>query len=113
MAAWALEAAGIVANRQTVPGEKRSPYYPSGLRLGTPAVTTRGMKEREMKLIAYWIHDAIKHVEADSRWADIGHVDRERDQKARKLFKEYVWSDSFLISIARDVRAMCYKFPCP
>ncbi|TSC87994.1 MAG: glycine hydroxymethyltransferase, partial [Microgenomates group bacterium Gr01-1014_16] len=50
--AWGLESAGIIANRQTVPDETGSPYFPSGLRMGTPAVTTRGMKETEMKMIA-------------------------------------------------------------
>ncbi|MBI1975343.1 MAG: serine hydroxymethyltransferase [Parcubacteria group bacterium] len=48
-----LEAAGIVANRNTVPGDP-SPFKPSGIRAGTPAVTTRGFKEKEMKFIASW-----------------------------------------------------------
>ena len=50
-----LEKANILANRNTIPGDK-SPFHPSGLRLGTPAVTTRGMKEKEMKTIADWIY---------------------------------------------------------
>ncbi len=49
-----LEKANILANRNTIPGDK-SPFHPSGLRLGTPAVTTRGMKEGEMGKIAQWI----------------------------------------------------------
>lgn len=48
-----LEATGIIANRNTVPGDP-SPFKPSGIRAGTPAVTTRGLKEKEMKLIASW-----------------------------------------------------------
>jgi glycine hydroxymethyltransferase len=48
-----LEAAGIVANRNSVPGDE-SPFRPSGVRLGTPAVTARGMKERDMRAIAKW-----------------------------------------------------------
>ncbi len=51
----ALERAGITVNKNTVPGEKRSPFVTSGLRIGTPALTTRGMEEAEMRLVADWI----------------------------------------------------------
>ncbi len=54
-----LEQAGIIANRNTVPGDPRKPFDPSGIRLGTPAITTRGMKEKEMKKIAKWIDGII------------------------------------------------------
>ena len=54
-----LESAGIVANRNTIPFDPASPFNPSGVRFGTPAVTTRGMKEREMKKIAAWINEVI------------------------------------------------------
>lgn len=57
----ALEKAGITVNKNTVPFEPRSPFDPSGIRLGTPALTTRGMKEEEMKQIAQWIDQAITH----------------------------------------------------
>lgn len=58
----ALGKAGITANKNTVPFDPRSPFDPSGLRLGTPALTTRGMKEAEMEQIADWIDLAItKH----------------------------------------------------
>jgi glycine hydroxymethyltransferase len=57
----ALERAGITVNKNTVPFEPRSPFDPSGIRLGTPALTTRGMKEEEMKKIAGWIDAAITH----------------------------------------------------
>lgn len=53
--AYALDVAGIYANRNTVPHEPCSPFHPSGLRLGTPLVTTRGMKEKDMERIADWI----------------------------------------------------------
>ena len=54
-----LEAVGIIANRNTIPYDTRSPFDPSGIRLGTPALTTRGMKEKEMKLVAGFIHEAL------------------------------------------------------
>ncbi len=54
-----LEAAGIIVNRNTVPYEARSPFDPSGIRLGTPALTSRGMKEKEMKEVASLLHRTL------------------------------------------------------
>lgn len=54
-----LEEVGIYVNRNTIPNDPRSPFDPSGLRLGTPALTTRGMKEKEMKLIGKIIAQII------------------------------------------------------
>lgn len=55
----ALDHAGITVNKNTVPNEKRSPFVTSGVRIGTPALTTRGMKESEMKLIGGWISEVL------------------------------------------------------
>lgn len=57
----ALMAAGIETNCNTVPYDKRSPFDPSGIRIGTPAVTTRGMKEKEMSQIAKWINEVAEN----------------------------------------------------
>ena len=58
--ALSLEEAGIVTNKNAVPNDHRPPSIASGIRLGTPAVTTRGMKEKEMELIGNWIAGIIK-----------------------------------------------------
>ena len=55
----ALEAAGITVNKNTVPGETRSPFVTSGLRIGTPALTTRGMMEAQMAQVADWIAEVL------------------------------------------------------
>jgi glycine hydroxymethyltransferase len=62
----ALEGANVTLNRNTVPGETRSPFQTSGLRIGTPAVTSRGMMEEEMKEIAAIIHSVIDSPEDES-----------------------------------------------
>ncbi|PWU04676.1 MAG: serine hydroxymethyltransferase [Verrucomicrobia bacterium] len=62
----ALDKANLTTNRNTVPNETRTPFQTSGIRLGTPAVTTRGMKEPEMKLIATFIDDVLKDISNES-----------------------------------------------
>jgi len=84
-AAKAMDAAGIVCNFNTVPYDPRKPFSPSGIRLGTPAVTSRGMGDAEMRQIAKWIDSAISHL---------------NDEAALKR-------------IAAEVTEMCRKFPAP
>ncbi|WP_026884369.1 serine hydroxymethyltransferase [Clostridium akagii] len=56
-----LDTVGITVNKNTIPFETKSPFITSGIRIGTPAVTTRGFKEEEMKLIAEYINEAIEN----------------------------------------------------
>lgn len=62
----ALDKAGITVNKNMVPNDPRSPMDPSGIRLGTPALTTRGMKENEMKIIAEWIDRVIMNFQNET-----------------------------------------------
>lgn len=79
----ALGKAGITVNKNMVPFDTKSPFVTSGIRVGTPAATTRGMKETEMKQIAEFIDKAILNSE----------------------------NDSVLEEIKKDVNALCAKFP--
>ncbi|HEX2261546.1 MAG TPA: serine hydroxymethyltransferase, partial [Candidatus Binatia bacterium] len=79
----ALDKARITVNKNAVPFDTRSPFVTSGIRIGTPAVTTRGMKEKEMEQIGDFIVRALRHV------AD----------------------EQILQSIAREVGTLCEKFP--
>jgi glycine hydroxymethyltransferase len=58
----ALNAAGIVCNSNTVPYDPRKPFDPSGIRIGTPSVTSRGMTEKDMEQIATWMNAVVEHI---------------------------------------------------
>lgn len=81
----ALDKAGMTCNKNTVPFETRSPMDPSGIRLGTPAITTRGMKETEMKKVAAWIDEVVKNFRNEEK----------------------------LSQIKTEVKELCLKFPVP
>jgi len=82
------------------------PFYPSGIRLGTPAITTRGMKEKEMVKIAKWMNEAIGEVSNHSLPSD-----KEERKEFWKKFKAEVYKNKKLLSIAKEVRNLCSKFP--
>ena len=56
-----LDLAGITVNKNSIPWDTNPPLKPSGIRVGTPALTTRGMKEAEMKRVGRWIAEALLH----------------------------------------------------
>ena len=103
---FAMDVAGIYANRNTVPTEKGSPFYPSGLRVGTPLVTTRGMKENEMRQIARWIAQVVEHVKDEQL---------PKDPKERQAFlsdfRKKAVKDKFLLAIRKEVKELALKFP--
>ncbi|HJD96391.1 serine hydroxymethyltransferase [Mailhella massiliensis] len=67
----ALDLAGITVNKNTVPFETRSPFVTSGVRIGTAALTTRGMKEKDMEKVGDWIVDVLSNTTHESRLAEI------------------------------------------
>ena len=67
----ALEDAGITVNKNAVPFDTRSPFVTSGVRIGTPATTTRGLKEAEMLQVAEWIDRALQNIENEAELARI------------------------------------------
>ena len=67
----ALGKIAITVNKNTVPGEKRSPFVTSGIRIGTPAVTTRGLRQADMEHIANWVKQAFDHVADDAYLAKL------------------------------------------
>jgi glycine hydroxymethyltransferase len=106
--AEALEMAGIVTNRNSVPNDPAPPFYPSGIRLGTPAVTTRGMGKPEMKIISEWILKVIDHIKKEKLPSD-----KEERKEFIKAFRIKINNDKFLKSIASEVKTLCKKFPTP
>lgn len=70
-ASAALDSAGIIVNKNSIPFDTTSPFVTSGIRIGTAGVTSRGMKTDEMRRIAGWIVDVIKHVGDEARPARV------------------------------------------
>ena len=83
----ALDQAGITVNKNTVPFETRSPFVTSGIRLGTAALTTRGMKEDDMRTVAGFILNVLDHIKDE---AVIEKTRREVEEFARS-FPIFTW----------------------
>ncbi len=102
----ALEIANMTTNKNTIPADPSSPFYPSGIRLGTPAITTRGMEEKEMEKIGKWIAEVISEVK-DFDLPD----DKEERKEHLKKFKESVKGNKNLKRIKGEVEDLCRNFP--
>ncbi len=104
--AFAMDVAGIYANRNTVPNEPCSPFYPSGVRIGTPLVTSRGMMEPEMIKIADWIAQVIELVSHEE-------LPKERTDRTTFLkdFRSRALVMKELLQIRREVKKLCAGFP--
>ena len=83
----ALGLAGITVNKNAIPFDTNPPMKPSGIRIGTPALTTRGMKESEMKTIAGWISEALEHRNDEGRLSAI----RMKVSEMAEAFPLYGW----------------------
>mgnify|MGYP001609870610 CR=1 FL=1 len=108
IAAFALEVAGIIVNKNGVPGDTMPPFYPSGIRLGTPAITTRGMKEKDMGNVGKWISSAI-NAAGDK---ELPQNKEERSKYFSNLKKE-LSKNRELLKIAAEVKTFTSKFPLP
>lgn len=107
-AQYALEVAGITVNKNTIPGEPVSPFYPSGVRLGTPALTSRGMKEKEMKKIAVWIKRVLEEV----RGLDIPEKQEDRSPFLKEVKKKLAKNKN-LLKIRKEIASFAKKYPVP
>lgn len=109
VAAIALEKAGIVLNYNGVPYDTMPPLYASGIRLGTPAITTRGMKEEEMRKIAKWINDVV----AEVKGCMVSKDDKEKRVAEMKKYRAQIENNKTLLRIAKEIKSFCVKFPVP
>ena len=104
----ALDAINITVNKNTIPEDPSVPFYPSGVRLGTPAITTRGMKEKEMKKIAGWIAKIVNLIK-------IYRLPEGKEERKiyLKKFRTEISKNKVVKKIKQDVLEFSKKFPVP
>ena len=108
IAAEALEVAGIVLNYNLVPYDPMPPFYTSGIRMGTPAITTRGMKEKHMAQIAEWIKQGVEEVKGYTL-----PTDKAERSALLHTFRKEVGKNKKLLAISKDVSRFASTFPLP
>jgi glycine hydroxymethyltransferase len=104
--AYAMAQAGLYANKNTVPNEPHSPFYPSGVRLGTPSVSTRGMGQAEMIQLADWIAE----IEQMARQFPLPKEKTERSSLLKEM-RYWAENEPRLAAIRQEVAALCQQFP--
>ncbi len=102
----ALDQANITMNKNTIPAEPSSPFYPSGVRMGTPSLTTRGMKEKEMEIVGKWIAEIIIEIKDFSL-----PENKDEIKDYMKGFKESIAKNKKIMLIKEQVMELCRKFP--
>ena len=102
----ALGAAGITVNKNTIPGEPSSPFYPSGIRLGTPALTTRGMRETEMETIGMLFAEVLSQIKNEKL-----PVNKEEIQKHMERFRAEIKENQKVKEVRAKVLEMSRRFP--
>lgn len=107
-AEYALDHVGLTLNKNTVPGEPGSPFYPSGIRLGTPAATTRGMKEKEMEFIGNVMNEVLDMIKKYKLPAT-----KEERREYFKKFKAEIDKNTKLKELKKQVTKMVSPFPIP
>lgn len=108
LAAYALEQANIITNKNAVPNDPMPPFFPSGLRIGTPGITTRGMKAGDMKKVAEWYDRVITAIQGNEL-----SEDRKERIAQFKQFREEVKKNKEIKKVAAEVKAFASKFPIP
>lgn len=104
----AMGVAGITLNKNTIPAEPMSPFYPSGIRLGTPALTSRGMKEKDMVKVGKWLIRVIHAIDGYKM-----PTDKEERKEVIKKFRREVVKNKELLAIQKEIKTFCTKFPLP
>ena len=102
----ALDKAWITLNKNTIPNDPCTPFNPSGIRLGTPIMTQRGMKEVEMKIVAELINRVAQTVTQY-----VYKEDKEERKQQLQDFRKYIQSNEELKIIREEVKNLCNKFP--
>ncbi len=104
----ALDLAGITLNKNTIPNDPSSPFYPSGIRLGTPAITTRGMKEKDMKIIAVWITQVIEEIKKYQL-----PESKEERKACVSSFEKDMAQNPVVLRVRGEIEKLCEGFPLP